>query len=379
MGWSGISAYLIPANKNVESIFTPVQNDLILLASMAGFYYPAQQVNTLGEWNSNSGFKVKAQSDFDLTLTGTKITDLSLDLFQGWNLIPVITPCDVAVDELFADFEELVIVKEVAGVNLYWPAYNINTLGNLHPGKSYFAAVGDAGTLTFSDCNNKYLKQVSELKPINNSPWNDLNYTAASHTIAFPSKALSKTGLQAGDIIGAFDGNGLCCGRTEPTFPYENTALTVFGNDEISNIKDGFSYGEPFYLKAYRPETDQEFLLEVSYEPALPNMGYFADQGLSAIKTIELKPLNVNELSQRYFDVYPNPSHGQFNLIMNFQVQQMQILIIDIQGSIVKVLKHNVQNQGEIIHINLGGIPNGVYFLKLYGEGFVGMKKVVID
>jgi len=59
MGWSGVSTYLDPLNKGVDGIFAPYQNELIIMASMSGVYYPGQGINTLGNWDYQSGYQVK--------------------------------------------------------------------------------------------------------------------------------------------------------------------------------------------------------------------------------------------------------------------------------------------------------------------------------
>ncbi len=79
------------------------------------------------------------------------------------------------------------------------------------------------------------------------------------------------------------------------------------------------------------------------------------------------------------FEVYPNPSNGIFNLSMSHHPENLQIIITDIRGSIIKEIEPGKQTGQAIYQINLSGTPRGVYFLKLYNEGFVGIKKVVLN
>jgi len=375
MGWSGVSSYLDPLNKGMDGIFAPYQNELIIMASMNGVYYPAQSINTIGNWDYHTGYQIKATDDFELTITGAKIPNPELELAEGWNLLPVLSSCDVDVENLFSGIPTLQIVKEVAGTNLYWPAYNINTLGNLSPGKAYFVASGDAGTIEFPECakSSPSIKQAS--KPQNITPWNDLHYTASSHAIAFLAEAFLNSGLLPGDVIGVFTPDGLCAGRLEIPNPNSNIAITAFANDQITMEKDGFESGAPFQFKVYRPASDQEFALDVTFNPALPNMGFFASNGLSAVQSLKLQETGISENPEITFEVYPNPSHGIFNISLSGKSQNLQIQITDIRGSIIKEMQF-----GELdLQIDLSGKTKGVYFLKLYDEGFVGMKKVVVD
>lgn len=60
-GWSGLSSYLTPDNTNIENLFLPYQNQLIILYNQQGVYYPAQQLNTLVNWDRSVGVHCKIQ------------------------------------------------------------------------------------------------------------------------------------------------------------------------------------------------------------------------------------------------------------------------------------------------------------------------------
>jgi hypothetical protein len=378
MGWSGISGYIDPLNKGIEDIFAPWENDLIILSSMTGMYWPATGTNTLGNWDYSTGYQIKALNDFDLKLTGSKVADLSLQLDQGWNLIPVVVPCEVDVEGFFSGLNELIIVKEVAGVHLYWPAFNINTLENLIPGKAYFVALNDAGSIEFPACNNKRYKQQPQPAFINITPWNDPAFSASSHSIAFPAKVVIAAELQSGDVIGVFDAFGVCCGMVEIASPAQSIALTAFGNDQMADSKSGFDYGEQFQFRVFRPATQDEMTLEVDFDPSLPQTGYFADHGLSAVSQLKLQPLNIQDQTNRNFAVYPNPSQGKFNLTLNFTPQNPTIRIMDARGGLVRVLEP-INPDSSTISIDLTGLVRGVYFINLVDEQFTGMKKIIIN
>lgn len=374
-GWSSVSTWIDPLNKNAEGLFAPAANQLIILASMSGIYYPAQNINTLGKWNYMKGYQLKAENSFELTVTGSKIPTQELAISQGWSLIPVLSSCDAAVEDLFAGFYGLHIVKEIAGTKIYWPAYNINTLGNLLPGKAYFVASADEGTITFPECTKSSPKTIPLQKQENITPWNDLSYSAASHVVAFQASVLENAGVQPGDVIGAFTTNGLCAGRMEITNPVSNLSITAFANDDLTMEKDGFDNGEPLQFKIYRPESHQEFLLEATFDQALPNMGFFAAHGISAAQSLKLLATGITENPASTFEVYPNPSHGIFNISISGNSTNPGIQITDIRGSIVKETNPGTSD----VKIDLSGYPRGLYFLKLYDEGFVGMKKIVVN
>jgi len=380
MGWSGVSTYLDPAIKDVDGLFFPVESDLIILSNVyGGMYYPAGEINTLGNWDYLNGYQMKAENDFELTVTGTKIPSQELEIAEGWNLIPVLSSCDADVEALFSGFTGLQIVKEVAGSNLYWPEYNINTLGNLHPGNAYYVASEQSGSITFPECTKSSSLSLAKQKPVNNTPWTSLSYSATSHVVAFPADVFENSGIQARDVIGAFTMDGFCAGRQEVLDSNQNAALTIFANDALTSEKDGFDDAEPFAFKVYRPATDEVFDLEINYDLTMPNAGNFAAHGISAVSSLKFQSTGITEISNISMEVYPNPSKGNFSIRINKTLENPKIQITDFRGSLVKEIQTGVIKDSESLSLDLLGLPNGVYFLKLMDEGFVRMEKIIIS
>jgi len=378
-GWSGVSSYINPMNKGVEGIFTPYSADFIILASMTQFYYPNQNVNTIGNWDYHTGYKIKAENEFDVTLTGTRISNPSVEIAAGWNLIPVLSSCPVPVENIFGAFAPLEIVKQVAGPYIYWPEYNINTLQSLVPGKAYFVSSNDAGTVSYPACTKSSVTKWQDNKPANFTPWNEINFSASSHAIAFPADVLANSTIKLGDIIGAFTPEGLCAGRIEITNLASNFAVMAFGNDETTASKDGFEAGEMLQFKVFRPEGSEEINMNIEFNPALPQQGLFANQGMSAVKSITLDHFGIEEVGKIISEIYPNPSHGIFTLTMSSWPEKMQIHLMDASGQIIKSFKPGSKLNGSAYSFDMNELPNGVYFLKLVNAGYLEVKKVVIN
>lgn len=377
-GWSGVSSYVDPLNKNVEGIFSGYVPDFFLLASMTDLYFPSQGINTIGNWNYQTGYKIKAENTFDVTLTGTKIAIPTVELAAGWNLMPVLSYCGATTDELFATMTELDIIKEVAGVRLYWPAYGIGTLQNLEPGKAYFARMNNSAEFIYPACSKSSPQTLHQNPPMNFNPWNEQHYSAVSHAIAFPSEILMHASFMIGDIIGVFTPEGLCAGTTEITNTGKNAAIVAFADDETIAGKDGFDFGEMFRYKIFRPGTAEEFDLLVEYSTQLPNMGMFADQGLSAVKSLTLQGSSSSEASTIVADIFPNPSDGIFNLSLNYWPETLRIELLDATGQTIKHFEQGKKPDGSSLEFNLTHLPDGVYFLKLIDQKFIETKKIVI-
>jgi uncharacterized protein (TIGR02145 family) len=147
-GWSGISSYLIPTDSDVESILQPIISDLTILQSGTGIYWPDQNVNTIGSWDTHHGYMIKVANAVDLTITGVSENDRTLFLSEGWNLIPILSNYEVDVETLFNGIN-LEILKEVAGVRIYWPSMNVKSLNFVEPGKAYFLKMSSPDSITF--------------------------------------------------------------------------------------------------------------------------------------------------------------------------------------------------------------------------------------
>lgn len=76
--------------------------------------------------------------------------------------------------------------------------------------------------------------------------------TGNNATLVVPADVVHTSGafaLQPGDSIAAFTPDGLCVGATAWTG--ENVALTLWGNDGLTQTVDGLQLGEPFRLRIW--------------------------------------------------------------------------------------------------------------------------------
>jgi hypothetical protein len=153
-GWSGISSYMLPYDADVENMFSQIGDELVVLKDLLHVYYPQYNVNTINNWNENSGYMVKVTQNTSLRIFGSGVDGAELSLNSGWNLIPVKSNCDVSTTDLLSNIpsSELVIIRDAVGTGVYWPAQNINSLPYLIPGKSYFIKVLSDQIITFPSC-----------------------------------------------------------------------------------------------------------------------------------------------------------------------------------------------------------------------------------
>jgi len=103
-----------------------------------GIYWPDANLNTLVEWNYESGYVLKLDQEEMLSIEGIiKHPADPVSIPPGWSLMPVRNTCLVHIDSVFGGVDGVSLIKEISGTKLYWPAMQINTLEYLVPGEAY--------------------------------------------------------------------------------------------------------------------------------------------------------------------------------------------------------------------------------------------------
>ena len=376
-GWSGVSSYVEPLEPELETVFVNLADDLIILQSQSGVYWPGQNINTIGAWNTSEGYSIKMIANTTLAIIGSRSVSNSLLLETDWTMMPVLSECPADVADLF-NGKDVSIVKEVAGWRVYWPEFGINTLGELQPGKAYFALMGSEEVIEFPDCSGSKssslvgtltgFQTLSELMP-----WDLTNPTAISHNIAIPASANSLNVLAKGDIIGVFDINGKCYGLAE--WSGANTGLTTFGNDPLTAEKDGFDDGETMVFKLFRMEDESELTLDVAFNYSMPQTDAFTENGLSAIK--ELKSGSTGfETTERVqqSQIVPNPAHDAFTLILDSSPQSEGLLeLYNLKGQLMK----QIVISSKSIKVEIEDLPVGVYIANISIDNQTMIKQLI--
>nr|NQU91357.1 hypothetical protein [Bacteroidota bacterium] len=159
-GWSGISINLIPENPSIEDILFGLEDNLVILYSTDGIYYPQGGINTIVQWDNNTGYVIKLENSTDFSVCGTQLETKTLTLEPGWHYLPVLSTIPVSCSYLFASvIDNIIIVKEIAGTKMFWPNAGIYSLDNLEPGKSYLIKLNSQVNITFP--NNNQLANVT--------------------------------------------------------------------------------------------------------------------------------------------------------------------------------------------------------------------------
>ncbi|MCF8366507.1 MAG: T9SS type A sorting domain-containing protein [Bacteroidales bacterium] len=373
-GWSGLSSYTKPnVQLIISNVMAPIMDELIIIQDLEKIYYPAGGINTMFVWTYNKGYKIKVSEQVDLPINGCPEANKTINLVPTWNILPVMSKCDVDPLELFSPVgDKLLIVKDIAGTGVYWPAMGVNSLEVLKPGRAYFVAVTQSTSVTFSGCEvAKNLTQPETENKNTEAPWQLPELSGSSHIVAFTDQAL--TNLNPGDFIGAFSQDDICFGLVQLNDVETSTAITVFGDDALSPEKDGFADYESILFKVFDSENQEEINTEVTYSGNFPSAdGRFTDNGLSVVETLKFSSTGEDEPSQ---DVvfFPNPSSG----IVHIESPDENIFELTIQNI----------NGKEVFHQSISGnkaldftaFNKGVYLVKITNPDHTFIRKLILN
>ena len=262
------------------------------------------------------------------------------------------------------------IVKEVAGWRVYWPGQGINTLEMVDPGKAYFVRMPGNASITFPDCEaGKYKSGQPEIPErfVYSSPKENAGFTPITHTIAFAEGFSFEPGTQ----ILAFDQQGICCGIVE--WQSNRTALTIFGDDVFTSVKDGAVEGEPLTFVTIRPDGFEQ-TMEVLWDENLPNSdGKFRNHGLSVIKEASLNA-HCEFSGSEDITIFPNPSKD-FVVVASKCGTEMKIQFYNqiCENCLETTTKEAVTKNG------ISSLAKGIYIIVITCENETIVKKLVVE
>jgi hypothetical protein len=376
-GWSGISSFVTPLNPALESVFSPVTNDMILMANNSGIFWPGQNINTLGNLETTEGYKIKMQNSAQVSVSGNVSYPLSaLTIPAGWSYLPVNTPCEENVDQ-FAAYPQIAMIKDIAGTGIYWPEMGINTIGNLIPGKAYFILNNSTPfVMKYQGCNG-FKTSMLMPAPAVVSPWPMVAATPITHVFGFTREALAE--FTDGDIIGAFDAKGNCMGVMQVDKMQYTNSLVVFGADNTDEFTNGMDVGELVKFRSLRQLENVVAELEVSFASRNASDGYFMENGISVVDHAAACATGIENhtsIDAAQIKVYPNPTRGELTIALgNISLRDASVVITNQNGQMMlrrDLLEANTQ-------LNLENLPRGIYHLRITTGSFVKVERIILN
>ncbi len=146
-GWSYFSTYLEPNSPNIADVLQPVVSYVTIAKSGGGGnYWPLYAINTIGDMQIGFGYQVHMTQAASLPVQGESVQPhlVGIELPLGWSILGYLHEEAMLADSMLISIAPAIeIVKDSNGLS-YWPAWNINSIGNLKPGEGYLIKLNQA-------------------------------------------------------------------------------------------------------------------------------------------------------------------------------------------------------------------------------------------
>lgn len=369
-GWSLISSYQNPEANMLEEIFADqIQNqNLIIMLNQVGFFWPVNNINTLGNWNPYQGYKIKMNSLDMVNIQGEMLENLTVNLNQGVNYLPVLSKLPVESSVIFNQIAgDILYAFDLVKGFIYWPAGGLNNLEVLEPGMAYLVGMSGAATVTFPVSGGK---AVASPQPVivQNSPWM-VEKTGSVHIIS-----IAENSIEDGDIVAAFTSSGQCVGVAQKTAASGNLGLAVFGDDLTTQSIDGMNEFEPMSFRIFKTNTSEMIDVTPVWDFEMPNAGYFSENGLSAITAFKADATGFTNIGLASVNIYPNPANDFINIEIPDK-KSTSVEILDQLGQLIIA----VELDQDKTRVDVSNLRSGIYMLRVSdGNQMLSVTKLVV-
>ena len=368
--WNLISVPFTGVKTHPKQIFRSLIRKGLLeyVSSPKGYFKPKDPYSTLTAIRSKEGYYIKLNGPLNkIFFRGRALTDKTISLSAGWNMIAYYPDYELAVDKAF---ESLIasntlqyVTGFVQGALVYDPdAPQSSTLNTLKPTKGYWVKVKEAVT-SFSFPAQTQGDAVGKI--------------ASSHSVQHPEvkpnpsfmfvKGKIMGRYNVGDWVKVLSEDNLIVGAAEIIEGGYLRNSAVYGDDVTTEDIDGLKAGEKISF-AYHSDT---LASHVQFNPM-------------SFHDVELDYDTFLPTTFALYQNHPNP----FNPITTIRYDlpedgPVSIIIYDLMGREIKTLVKQVSAPGRY-SVNWNGrnqwgkqIASGMYFYRMETPEFQSVKKLI--
>ncbi|MBN1968559.1 MAG: right-handed parallel beta-helix repeat-containing protein [Candidatus Delongbacteria bacterium] len=368
--WDIFSLNTDPIYRNISSVFKLINDDVILVKDKNGsIYAPEYGINNIGDLILTDGYKVKLANPRELEITGLKI-DTSLNsvnvVASTWSYIGYsyneVASISAIVDGSLSPGQgdltsDVVIIKSGDG-RVFMPGNGINQIGNLEPGNGYqIYTSSDIEIIYPESTKDTVVEKKSWRKTENYIP---VKPTGNDMVLIFSDEVLKS--FEGRGELGVFCDDH-CYGAS--VFEGENFAVTVFGDDISTMMKDGLVNDDKLQVKYYDIENGCETTLvlftkddEIMYRD---NTIIMVDRIIIG-SSVEVNLPTKNSLSQNY----PNPFNPSTTIPFSLSKDSnVSLKVYNSSGEFVEEIANGFFHEGKnsIDWKPTTGISSGVYII----------------
>ena len=149
-GWNLVSSWIAPDDSLLPRLLAPIADELVILKDQFGkSYIPSSGSAEITHWDWKKGYRIYLTGPADLKLSGRRMPNSTLfcPLEAGWNLISYPSGQSKAIEEVLRSISDALLLAKNGEGSLFWPAYGLNTIGDMKPGSGYYLFMKDPTTL----------------------------------------------------------------------------------------------------------------------------------------------------------------------------------------------------------------------------------------
>jgi hypothetical protein len=303
---------------------------------------------------------------------------------QGWSLISYLKSVPMQADSALATIAgSLVMAKNCLG-QIFWPAYGINTIGNMKPGNGYHIYVAMVATLSYPPDPVPYAASLLSKSTFVSNPvhkerevWSPGAPTGSTMILLVKCRS-----LEEGTVISAFTRSGREVGRGQ--VENDQASITVWGIDGTSrNENRGASEGEQLIMK-YRASvcTPSRSLSVLAVKDYLGGQSGSNELLYRADAVVVAEAAALGDLTPNKFSLsqnYPNPFNPSTTIRYDLPTSlKVSLNIYNTLGQLVATLVDEKMEPGSYTVQWNANVPSGVYFYRLQAGEYMEAKRMIL-
>lgn len=368
-GWSIFSVNVQPTDGNISSVMAPVVDNVFIVKDQAGsVYWPEFSVNSINDIDTRYGYQIKVSEETELAVSGTPVDPTTeIPVNEGWSIIGYLPTTALTTGEALASLTDQVVIMKDENGNVFWPLFGIDNIGTMNPGEGYQIKMFSDQTLVYPAEGTLPPRVAAQAEAVH---FNKTNNTGRNMTIGLPSTAWTNA-PEYGDEIAVLDAANNVVGLA--VYQGANTAITVWGTDEVTEGKDGLLEGEQIRLKYWNKAENKEWEMDVVWSQG---EAYYTSDAINVVESIQLREA-ATEGIQLLANV-PNPFTGETSLRFHTATKEaVQIQVYNALGTLVldEKMQLNAAGYQEFV-VNANGWNNGTYFYQLSNSTFTATGKM---
>ena len=343
-----ISFNVEPASTGIDAMLNDVPDLLVAQDDEGSFYIPSYSVNNIENVDFSNGYQVyhTGTGTENIVNEGTPLDPTSItQSLDNTKLYMISYPYQSAhaVTEVFSSISSSVVVVQDDNGDFWIPAYSVNEIGDMQPGKGYQIYVNSSQSFTYpaltggtpgaalAKRGEKGAGEEAEAAEKEQPVHFKFTETGLCYPVVITG---SEENIEPGDEIGVYDGE-LCVGAEVFTGNYP---IVIPAWEEVT-INDthlqGFKKGNTITIKVWRKEQSIEQKIKYSTEsnnqPAFRSVPVFAAE-LGRYEEIIPKEFSL-------IQNYPNPFNPETTIKYNVSEDtRVSIVIYNMMGQRIKTL-----------------------------------------